>query len=129
MLCLLRRRAALASLATPATFSRRALSSSAQDWIDDEYKGRALIFGKTWCGFSQMAQGMLELAGAEHLTVVQLDLRDDGDAIQQELLELTGQRTVPSIWIDGHFVGGYSELSRLSEDELHGMLEKAGARE
>ena len=62
-------------------------------------------------------------------TAVQLDTRTDGAAIQQELGELTGMRTVPSIWIEGKFIGGYSELTRVPEEELVGMLRKAGALE
>ena len=101
---------------------------SAQDWIDDPEKGRALIFGKTWCGFSQMAIGALELHEASP-HVVQLDLLQNGEAIQQELAEMTGMRTVPSIWINGQFIGGYSELSRVPEADLSNLLEEAGALE
>lgn len=102
--------------------------TSAQDWIDDPEKGRALIFGKTWCGFSQMAISALELQEANP-HVVQLDLLQNGEAIQQELAEITGMRTVPSIWINGHFIGGYSELSRVPEADLNNLLEEAGALE
>ena len=107
----------------------RALSTSratVQDWIDDADKGRALIFGKTWCGFSQMAIGVLELQEASP-TVVHLDLVENGDMLQRELHEITGMSTVPSVWIGGQFIGGYSELSRVPDADLQIMLEEAGA--
>ena len=74
-----------------------------------------------------MAIGALESANADPVTVVQLDLEEHGDAMQLELHELTGMATVPSVWIDGKFIGGYSELSRVPEDELNRLLREAGA--
>lgn len=38
---------------------------------------------------------------------------DDGPMIQKQLLETTGQRTVPSIFIGQQHVGGNSELQQL----------------
>jgi glutaredoxin 3 len=114
-------RAFSSSVAAPA-----APAASAQDWIDDADKGRVLLFGKTWCGFSQMALGALE-AEAVDPHVVQLDLEEHGEAMQRELHELTGMATVPSVWIDGRFIGGYTELSRVPKAELRRMLDEAGA--
>jgi glutaredoxin 3 len=34
-------------------------------------------------------------------TIVELDQMDEGDAIQADLAEMTGQRTVPSVFIKG----------------------------
>jgi hypothetical protein len=36
----------------------------------------------------------------------QLDQRDDGDAIQAALAEITGGRSVPRVFIGGKFIGG-----------------------
>lgn len=38
--------------------------------------------------------------------VHELDRVKDGRAIQEMLATLTGQRTVPSVWINGRFLGG-----------------------
>lgn len=40
------------------------------------------------------------------LKVIELDTREDGNAIQDALLELTGGRSVPRVFIDGDFFGG-----------------------
>jgi glutaredoxin 3 len=37
---------------------------------------------------------------------LQLDKRGDGDEIQDALLEITGGRTVPRVFIAGEFIGG-----------------------
>jgi len=38
--------------------------------------------------------------------VVELDERDDGNAIQDYLGQLTGGRSVPRVFVGGKFIGG-----------------------
>lgn len=38
--------------------------------------------------------------------VIELDERDDGDAIQAALQQITGQRTVPNVFVKGKHIGG-----------------------
>jgi glutaredoxin len=38
--------------------------------------------------------------------IIELDVVDDGAAIQDALAELTGQRSVPNVFIKGNHVGG-----------------------
>ena len=61
------------------------------------------------------------------LDVVDLDQMEgqDGSMIQQELFTLTGQKTVPNIFIGGTPIGGNSELQALHqhEQELVPMLQ------
>lgn len=48
--------------------------------------------------------------------------------MQDALEEISGQRTVPNIYISQQHIGGNSDLQRLGRDgKLKGMLEKAGA--
>jgi glutaredoxin 3 len=42
--------------------------------------------------------------------VYELDNMDDGAAIQAALGEMTGQRTVPNVFIAGKHLGGNSEV-------------------
>lgn len=52
----------------------------------------------------------------------------DGSAIQDFLGQLTGERTVPRVFIDGKCVGGGSDVKRLhSEGKLVPLLTKAKA--
>ena len=55
-----------------------------------------------------------------------MDHIDDGADIQAALQELTGQRTVPNIFIDHQHIGGNSELQN-QKDALPDLLKKAGA--
>lgn len=40
---------------------------------------------------------------------VELDERQDGNAIRYELSQMTGRTSVPQIWIGGEFVGGCND--------------------
>lgn len=56
-------------------------------------------------GAAKKALGKLELKKTE-VFVMELDQRKDGDDIQDALLEITGGRSVPRVFIDGEFFGG-----------------------
>lgn len=51
---------------------------------------------------------------------------DDGSAIQSALAEMTGQKTVPNVWIDKKHIGGNSDLEA-KRKELPELLKDAGA--
>lgn len=51
---------------------------------------------------------------------------DDGSAIQGALAEMTGQTTVPSVWISKKHIGGNSDLQSKKGD-LPELLKDAGA--
>ena len=56
-------------------------------------------------------------------TVIELDQRDDGSAIQAALGQITGVKTVPRIFLNGKCIGGGSEIKALYESgHLLGML-------
>jgi len=61
--------------------------------------------------------------------LMELEDRDDGAAIQDALLEITGGRTVPRVFIAGKFVGGGSEVKELQDtNQLVPLLQAAGAK-
>lgn len=51
---------------------------------------------------------------------------DDGSAIQDALQEISGQRTVPNVYIAKEHIGGNSDLQGL-KDKLPALLKDAGA--
>lgn len=58
--------------------------------------------------------------------ILELDEIEDGAEIQEALLELTGQRTVPNIFIGGQHIGGNSDLEVLrSQDKLEEKIKAA----
>lgn len=50
------------------------------------------------------------------LGLLQLDERSDGDAIQDVLLEITGGRSVPRVFIKGKFIGGGDDTAELARN-------------
>ena len=67
------------------------------------------IYTTTYCGYCTAAKSLLQRRGVPFQEV---DCTRDPDT-RRWLIEQTGQRTVPQIFISGVPVGGYDELSRL----------------
>jgi glutaredoxin 3 len=66
-----------------------------------------VIFSKSYCGYCRATKNLFEsLPGANDVQVHELDHLKQGDAIQQALYSMTGQTTVPSVYINGQHVGG-----------------------
>ncbi|KAG6873068.1 hypothetical protein C0995_003376 [Termitomyces sp. Mi166 len=78
---------------------------------------KVAIFSKSWCPYCRKAKALFkdEFPDVE-TTVYELDERDDGSDIQAYLLEKTGQRTVPNIFVrltpDGQHIGGNDDLRK-----------------
>ena len=67
---------------------------------------RVVVYSTRWCGYCVRAKALLESKGIDFEEI----LMDDDPAYRQKLHDLTGGWTVPQILIDGHPIGGYSEL-------------------
>jgi glutaredoxin 3 len=70
------------------------------------------MYTTRWCGYCDSAKALLD---SKRLPYEEIHL-DDDPAFRQSLFDLTGGWTVPQILIDGHVVGGYTELRRLERD-------------
>ncbi|ETW86753.1 glutaredoxin [Heterobasidion irregulare TC 32-1] len=79
-----------------------------KDFVNDTIaQNQVTIFSKSWCPYCKRAKGLFASDYSDvKVKVIELDERDDGDAIQAALLELTGQRTVPNVFINKKHVGG-----------------------
>ena len=71
------------------------------------------------CPFCRMAERLLEAKGVKHIDQVRIDLEPEKRA---EMMQKTGRRTVPQIYIGATHVGGFDELAALENagrlDEL-----------
>jgi glutaredoxin 3 len=72
---------------------------------------RVQMYTTAWCGYCVRAKTLLQGKGIEFEEVN----LDDDPHFRQKLLDLTGSWTVPQILIDGHAIGGYTELWRLDK--------------
>jgi len=71
------------------------------------------------CPFCQMAERLLLAKGVQGIDKIRVDLEPQRRA---EMMESTGRRTVPQIYIGETHIGGYEELAALEHagklDEL-----------
>ena len=69
-----------------------------------------VVYSTEVCPYCVMAKKLLKSKG---LTYREIDITHD-EALQQEMVARSGRRTVPEIFIDDDFVGGYDDLARLN---------------
>lgn len=87
--------------------------------IDDN---KVVIFSKVNCPYCVLAKDLFASLG-EHYHVVELDTVVGGQAIHEALKDITGQRTVPNIFVNSEHVGGYTDTnSKRSSGELTNLL-------
>ena len=55
---------------------------------------KVVVFSKSYCPYCKKAKAALADAGLKEYVLLELDQRDDGDAIQDALLKITGGRSV-----------------------------------
>ena len=70
---------------------------------------RVLMYSTAFCPYCVMAKRLLERKG-----VAFEEIRVDGnDGLRQEMMRLSGRRTVPQIFVGDTHVGGFDDLSAL----------------
>lgn len=75
------------------------------------------------CPYCQAADRLLVRKGIAGIERVRVDLEP---ARREEMVKMSGRRTVPQIWIGGRHVGGSDELHDLEHSgELDQLLAKA----
>ena len=68
-----------------------------------------VMYTTRFCPYCIRARGLLESKRWDYQ-----DIPIDADqGLRSEMMEKSGQHTVPQIWIGGHHVGGCDELFRL----------------
>ncbi|MEE8254691.1 MAG: glutaredoxin 3 [Nitrosomonadaceae bacterium] len=81
---------------------------------------RIVMYSTGFCPYCKMAEKLLRSKGVEEIKKIRVDLEP---ARHIEMLEKTGRRTVPQIYIGETHVGGYDDLAMLNRnDELVKLL-------
>ena len=77
------------------------------------------MYSTAMCPFCLMAERLLVSKGVNDINKIRVDLEP---AKRKEMMERTGRRTVPQIYIGDTHVGGYEDLAALDQvgklDEL-----------
>lgn len=75
------------------------------------------------CPYCQMAEKLLNKKGVHDIEKIRVDL---DPALREEMMQRTGRRTVPQIFIGERHVGGFDDLSALdAAGELDALLAAA----
>ena len=69
------------------------------------------------CPYCVRAEQLLKSKGVTHIDVIRVDQDDEA---RQAMMERTGRRTVPQIYIDEQHIGGFDDLSAL--DKAGGLM-------
>lgn len=70
------------------------------------------MYSTAVCPYCNMAERLLTSKGVQHIE----KLRVDSDpALREEMMQRTGRRTVPQIFIDDQHIGGFDDLSALDK--------------
>jgi len=80
---------------------------------------KVMMYSTGVCPFCRMAERLLESKGVSAIEKIRIDLEPEKRA---EMMQKTGRRTVPQIYIGATHVGGFDELAALDHagklDEL-----------
>jgi glutaredoxin 3 len=84
---------------------------------------RIMMYSTGVCPYCQMAERLLRSKGVSEIDKVRVDLEPER---RVEMMEKTGRRTVPQIYIGETHVGGYDDLAALDRAGGLDPLLKAG---
>lgn len=88
---------------------------------------KVLVYSKSYCPFAGRAKDLLRSNGVD-AKIVELDQVSNGADIQNALKSITGQGTVPNIFIGGKHIGGCDSIMALnSSGKIGAALTAAGA--
>ena len=87
--------------------------------LDDPSASHVIVFSSPFCGYCAAAKRLLMNKGADF---IEINLLTNPER-RQEMIELSGRRSVPQIFVGGQHIGGYTELSALdASGELDTLL-------
>lgn len=79
---------------------------------------KVVIYSKEPCPYCVMAKNLLNQKGVTEYSEIRIDLYPDQ---RDKMIEITGRKTVPQIFIGETHVGGFDDLSALNRN---GKLDK-----
>jgi glutaredoxin 3 len=71
---------------------------------------KVLMYSTGVCPYCLMAERLLKAKGIEDIEKIRVDLEPRR---RQEMMDRTGRRTVPQIYVGERHIGGYDDLSAL----------------
>ncbi|CAG0914711.1 unnamed protein product [Notodromas monacha] len=78
-------------------------------------RSKVVVYSKSKCPHCKAVKALFKDLGVEYVAIELDSLGSLGDSIQDALLELTGQSTVPNVFINGKHYGGNSQIQELKK--------------
>jgi len=83
---------------------------------------KVVMYTTAVCPYCIRAEQLLKKKGISEIEKIRVDLEPE---LRIAMMEKTGRRTVPQIYINGEHIGGYDELAELNLDgKLEALLSK-----
>lgn len=83
---------------------------------------KILMYCTAVCPYCDRAEQLLKRKGIQEIEKIRVDMHPEQ---RVAMMEKTGRRTVPQIYINDEHVGGYDDMALLDrEGKLDGMLAK-----
>lgn len=81
-----------------------------------------VMYTTAYCPYCANAERLLQSKGVEDIEKIHIDL---DPVLRDEMMQKTGRRTVPQIYIDDQHIGGFDDLRALDQaGELDPLLTK-----
>ena len=91
---------------------------------------KVVVISKSYCPFCKKAKQVLAKYNIpkECIEIRELDSDPNGEEIQRYMMELTGARSVPRVFIGGKCIGGGDETQAMhNKGQLGPLLKSVGA--
>ncbi|XP_004495035.1 monothiol glutaredoxin-S10 isoform X2 [Cicer arietinum] len=127
---------------TRAPTCPRAMSSSSSSSSSSSFGSRleetikntvaqnpVVVYSKSWCSYSSEVKSLFKKLGYQPLVLELDEMGPQGPQLQKLLERLTGQYTVPNVFIGGKHIGGCTDTLKLyRKGELETLLSEATAK-
>lgn len=88
-----------------------------------------VVYSKTWCSYSSEVKSLFKRLGVEPLVIELDEMGPQGPQLQKVLERITGQHTVPNVFIGGKHIGGCTDTVKLyRKGEMEPLLSEATAQ-
>jgi glutaredoxin 3 len=86
-------------------------TSDSSSIVQEQIKEHPVVmYSTTYCGYCVKAMQLFQIVRVNPF-VVYIDKESNGEEIAMALYKMTGQSTVPSIFIGGKHIGGFTQLA------------------
>lgn len=105
---------------TPRQMSQQTISQ-----VEELIKSKPVfVASKTYCPYCSATKRLINEVYPEAY-ILELDTMEEGSEVQDALTKITGQRTVPNIFINGKHIGGNSDLQALGKEKIKKLINES----